>query len=75
MNTSTTIMLLPIGISIIQAINDSIKNLSEDQKLNFQVCLLLGIAYSSSLGGITTPIGTAPNGVLIQYAFENYNLI
>ena len=31
MNTSTTIMLLPIGISIIQAINDSIKNLSEDQ--------------------------------------------
>jgi len=74
MNTSTTIMLLPIGISIIQAINDSIKNLSEDQKLNFQVCLLLGIAYSSSLGGITTPIGTAPNGVLIQYAFENYNL-
>ena len=73
MNTSTTIMLLPIGISIIQAINDSIKNLSEDQKLNFQVCLLLGIAYSSSLGGITTPIGTAPNGVLIQYAFENYN--
>ena len=74
MNTSTTIMLLPIGISIIQAINDSIKNLSEDQKLNFQVCLLLGIAYSSSLGGITTPIGTAPNGVFIQYAFENYNL-
>ena len=74
MNTSTTIMLLPIGISIIQAINDSIKNLSEDQKLNFQVCLLLGIAYSSSLGGITTPIGTAPYGVLIQYAFENYNL-
>jgi sodium-dependent dicarboxylate transporter 2/3/5 len=74
MNTSTTIMLLPIGISIIQAINDSIKNLSEDQKLNFQVCLLLGIAYASSLGGITTPIGTAPNGVLIQYAFENYNL-
>ena len=74
MNTSTTIMLLPIGISIIQAINDSIKDLSEDQKLNFQVCLLLGIAYSSSLGGITTPIGTAPNGVLIQYAFENYNL-
>ena len=74
MNTSTTIMLLPIGISIIQAINDSIKNLSEGQKLNFQVCLLLGIAYSSSLGGITTPIGTAPNGVLIQYAFENYNL-
>ena len=74
MNTSTTIMLLPIGISIIQAINDSIKNLTENQKLNFQVCLLLGIAYSSSLGGISTPIGTAPNGVLIQYAFENYNL-
>ena len=65
-------MLLPIGISIIQAIK-FIKNLSEDQKLNFQVCLLR-IAYSSSLGGITTPIGTVPNGVLIQYAFENYNL-
>jgi sodium-dependent dicarboxylate transporter 2/3/5 len=35
--------------------------------------LLLGIAYAASVGGIATPIGTSPNGVLIQFASDNYN--
>ena len=73
MNTSTAIMLLPVGISVIKVISDTVNNVTEDQKFNFQLCLLLGIAYAASVGGIATPIGTSPNGVLIQFASNNYD--
>ncbi|OUV03977.1 MAG: hypothetical protein CBC42_00875 [Betaproteobacteria bacterium TMED82] len=70
MNTSTTIMLLPIGVSIINAVSDTLKDVSPEEKSNFQICLLLGVAYASSAGGIATPIGTSPNGYLIQFMGE-----
>ncbi len=73
MNTSTAIMLLPVGISVIKVINDTVSDISDNQKFNFQLCLLLGIAYAASVGGIATPIGTSPNGVLIQFASNNYD--
>ncbi len=73
MNTSTAIMLLPVGISVIKVINDTVNDITDNQKFNFQLCLLLGIAYAASVGGIATPIGTSPNGVLIQFASNNYN--
>ena len=73
MNTSTAIMLLPVGISVIKVISDTVNDISDNQKFNFQLCLLLGIAYAASVGGIATPIGTSPNGVLIQFASNNYN--
>ena len=73
MNTSTAIMLLPVGISVIKVISDTVNNVTENQKFNFQLCLLLGIAYAASVGGIATPIGTSPNGVLIQFASNNYD--
>ena len=73
MNTSTAIMLLPVGISVIKVINDTVNEITDNQKFNFQLCLLLGIAYAASVGGIATPIGTSPNGVLIQFASNNYD--
>ena len=73
MNTSTAIMLLPIGVSVIAVINETVKDLLPSESKNFQFALLLGIAYSASLGGISTPIGTSPNGYLIQYANDNFN--
>ncbi len=73
MNTSTAIMLLPVGISVIKVISDTVNDISDNQKFNFQLSLLLGIAYAASVGGIATPIGTSPNGVLIQFASNNYD--
>ena len=73
MNTSTAIMLLPVGISVIKVISDTVNDVSDNHKFNFQLCLLLGIAYAASVGGIATPIGTSPNGVLIQFASNNYD--
>ena len=66
-NTATTIMLLPVALSIIHLIGES-----DDQNAtgNFSLCLLLGIAYSASIGGIGTIIGTAPNVFLVSYVQE-----
>ena len=81
MHTSTTIMLLPIAVSVCYVICDTVKGISEKERVNLQVCVLLGIAYSSSIGGIATPIGTGPNGFLIQFLakeniqFEKFNLL
>ena len=75
MNTSTTIMLLPIAVSVCYVICDTVKGISEKEQINLKVCVLLGIAYSSSIGGIATPIGTGPNGFLIQFlAKENIDI-
>ncbi len=74
MNTSTTIMLLPIGLAIIAVVKESMHELSERDKINFQVALLLGIAYAANIGGIATLIGTAPNMALNGFMEEQYGV-
>ena len=61
-NTATTIMMLPIGVAVINKIAEFNK-LSKDDKIvgDFGCALMLGIAYSASIGGIGTLIGTPPN--------------
>ena len=61
-NTATTVMMLPIGMSIIQLLGKKIA--SEQNKRNFALSVLLGIAYAANIGGIATLIGTPPNLVL-----------
>jgi len=34
---------------------------------NFAICLLLGVAYASSIGGIATIIGSPPNTILVGF--------
>lgn len=57
-NTATAIMVLPIGMAILFKLEEDIK--TENIK-EFSIALLLGIAYSCSIGGIATIIGTPPN--------------
>ena len=71
MNTSTTVMLLPIGLAIISVVKESMKDLTDTEKVNFQVALLLGIAYAANIGGIATLIGTAPNMALNGFPWKN----
>jgi sodium-dependent dicarboxylate transporter 2/3/5 len=40
----------------------------------FAVCLLLGIAYASSIGGMGTIVGTAPNVFVVSYLREQLNI-
>ncbi len=57
-NTATTLMMLPIGLAIIYKLEEIFDNKKTHA---FAVALMLGIAYASSIGGIATLVGTAPN--------------
>jgi sodium-dependent dicarboxylate transporter 2/3/5 len=72
MNTSTTMMLLPIAVSVIAVIHSTIDDLSAKQKRDFQYALLLGVAYASTIGGMATLVGTAPNAMMAAFVLENY---
>ena len=72
MNTSTTMMLLPIAVSIIAVIHKTVVTLSDKDKEDFQFSLLLGVAYGSTIGGIATLVGTAPNAMFAAFMLENY---
>ena len=74
MNTATTIMLLPIGLAVITVVKDTVTDLSDKEMGNFQLALLLGIAYGATIGGMSTLIGTGPNGMLAAFMSDNYNL-
>lgn len=73
-NTSTTMMLLPIVLSVIAVMHDNVSDLSEKSRSDFQIAMLLGLAYSASIGGLATLIGTPPNALLIGYLAENYGI-
>lgn len=70
-NTATAIMMLPIGASVI----DLVRRRSEAKPADaavFATCLMLAIAYASSIGGLGTLIGTPPNTVLAGYISDVY---
>jgi sodium-dependent dicarboxylate transporter 2/3/5 len=72
MNTSTTMMLLPIAVSIITVIHKTVDSLDEAGKDSFQYALLLGVAYGATIGGMATLVGTAPNAMLAAFMQETY---
>jgi sodium-dependent dicarboxylate transporter 2/3/5 len=72
MNTSTTMMMLPIAVSIITVIHTTVTDLDDDAKKDFQYSLLLGVAYGATIGGMATLVGTAPNAILVGFMQETY---
>lgn len=55
-NAATTLMLLPIALATLERSGDS----------RLRTALLLGIAYSASIAGVGTPVGTPPNLICLQ---------
>lgn len=72
-NTATSVMMLPIGMSIVAQLKDNPATI-KDENLIFGKALMLGIAYSASIGGIATLIGTPPNLVFAGYVEEIYGI-
>lgn len=60
-NTATTLALLPVALAVISHTKDD----------RFKLVLLLGLAYSASLGGVGTLIGTPPN-VIFASVYEEF---
>lgn len=72
-NTAATLMMYPIAMAVIGTVCG--RDVVERKVVSpFAIALLLGIAYGASIGGMATPVGTAPNQVFIgqfQTRFPN----
>jgi len=68
-NTATTVVMLPIALSLITLMHEKNPQLDNSRLNNFAACLLLCIAYSASVGGLGTFLGT-PTNLLLRYILE-----
>jgi sodium-dependent dicarboxylate transporter 2/3/5 len=72
-NTASTVVMLPIAISVIKLLTDDANGFTKGDK-NFALSIMLGIAFAANAGGIATVIGTPPNSVLIGLLENQYNI-
>ena len=66
-NTATCLLMLPILLTVIKQIN-------KNDDTFYTKIMILAVAYSSSIGGMSTLIGTAPNAIMAGFLLENYEL-
>ena len=66
-NTATAIMMLPIALSVIGMVSERLDGARSGEIHRLAVCLMLGIAYAASIGGVGTIIGSPPNLFLVSY--------
>ena len=48
--------------------------LSEEERRNFNLCLLLGTDFGATIGGVATLVGTPPNAFLAAFLAESYDI-
>ena len=72
-NTATAVMILPVGMAIVMQLRDDPRT-DENENLIFGKALMLAIAYSASIGGMATLIGTPPNLVFAGVVYESYGV-
>ena len=73
-NTATTMMMLPIGQSIIGAVQARANDAEKAAVAQFSTAMMLGIAYSATIGGMGTLIGTPPNALFAAFMLETYGV-
>jgi len=73
-NTSTTLMLLPIAVSVVTVISETMPDLKLKDRSHFGTALLLGLAYGATMGGVATLVGTPPNAFMVGFMADNYDV-
>ena len=71
-NTSTVLMMFPIALSLGMVVAESSTELADKEKHDFQIALLLGLAYGASMGGVATLVGTPTNAFMVGFLQTEY---
>ena len=73
-NTASTMMMFPVAMAVVRqiAVDASLNGVKNDEtqrqiEQGVGLVLMLGLAYSASIGGAGTLIGTAPNIVFVGF--------
>ncbi len=72
-NTATAAMMFPIALGLLEAIREMMAANGKEINLHsykYATGLMLMTAYSCSIGGVLTPIGTPPNIMMIGFLTE-----
>ena len=60
--------------AVISVIGETVPDLDDEERRNFQLNLLLGTAFGATIGGVATLVGTPPNAFLAGYLADNHGL-
>jgi sodium-dependent dicarboxylate transporter 2/3/5 len=71
-NTATSLMMLPIALSVVQLLPEPDHQTREVR--GFSTALLLSVAFGATTGGMATLIGTPPNALLAAYVSDIYQV-
>ena len=74
-NTATTVMMLPIALSLISQFDEFRKaSGTHSEKDDFGKALILSIPYAASIGGVATLVGTPTNLIFAQSVKDYYQV-
>ena len=76
-NTATTLMMLPIALSVAALHNGEASgqgSAGRSGAASFPAALLLSVAYGATAGGVATLVGTPPNAFLAGFMEQNYGV-
>ncbi len=71
-NTATTVMMVPIALSVTHFLKQNLSAEAQKSLPTLNTVLFLSIAYAANIGGIATPVGTPPNVVFMGYLNDLY---
>ena len=76
-NTATAAMMVPVAMALVALVHSTRSPGLNDSKAamqehNFTLCILLGLAYGASIGGMATLIGSPPNGIYMRFMEQTF---